>query len=61
MATWQDGYYADFYSVNASTFTNVERITLPNGQRAYKSDQGVFYPGPNGRPFPRKVPEELIE
>lgn len=44
MATWQDGRKINFVRHGTITYTNVETITLTNGQHAYKSDQGFFYP-----------------
>ena len=49
MDNWTDGYKWDAWKTgNGTTFTHVEAITLTNGRRAYKSDQGVFYPARDG-------------
>ncbi|MBP3820179.1 hypothetical protein J6G99_00875 [bacterium] len=67
MRNWQNDkkFVNVIASINNYTqeWTNVETITLKNGQHAYKSDQGVFYPGPNGRLTlgSRPVPKELLE
>ena len=45
---------------NNRVYTNVERITLKNGQHAWKSDQGVFYPWSNGKIGLDDVPAELL-
>ena len=45
---------------NNRVYTNVERITLKNGQHAWKSDQGVFYPWSNGKIGIDEVPAELV-
>ena len=45
---------------NNRVYTNVERITLKNGQHAWKSDQGVFYPWSNGKIGLDEVPAELL-
>lgn len=62
MATWKDGPCGkeSFYKLNSTTWTNLERITLTNGQKAWKTDQGTFYPGPNGMPGHEKVQEENL-
>ena len=62
MANWVDGP-AEWSLVerNGMRWTNLERITLSNGQRAWKTDQGVFYPGPDGMPSDNKVEEEYLE
>ena len=62
MANWVDGP-AEWSLVerNGMRWTNLERITLSNGQRAWKTDQGVFYPGPDGMPGYNKVSEEYLE
>lgn len=63
MTNWKDGSLGEksFYSINGHNFTNLERITLQNGQRAWKSNEGCFYPGPNGQPGFEKVEENLIQ
>ena len=63
MANWVDGPCGEnsFYQWNHMHWSNLERITLSNGQKAWKTDQGVFYPGPNGLPGPNIVPEEYLE
>lgn len=45
---------------NDKIYTNVERMTLANGQHVWKSDQGVFYPGANGKIGLDEVPAELL-
>lgn len=69
MDNWQDGVKSPSFrqsrNINGRTlinvnYTNIECITLKNGQRAYKTDQGVFYPYTNGYPGNVKVSEELI-
>lgn len=62
MAEWKDGSCGkdSYYRHNSTTWTNLERITLANGQRAWKTDQGTFYPGPNGMPGYDKVPQEEL-
>ena len=65
MSEWQDGQKLTAYtrSINGQQrvdYTNIERITLSNGQRAYRTDQGTFYPGTNGMPGSQPVPEELL-
>lgn len=62
MAEWKDGSCGkdSYYRHNSTTYTNLERITLANGQRAWKTDQGTFYPGPNGMPGLEKVPQEEL-
>ena len=46
---------------NGRLYSNVERITLKNGQHAWKSDQGVFYMWSNGKIGLDEVPKELIK
>lgn len=46
---------------NSKQYTNVERMTLSNGQHVWKSDQGVFYPGANGKIGLDEVPAELLQ
>lgn len=46
---------------NSKQYTNVERMTLSNGQHVWKSDQGVFYPGVNGKIGLDEVPAELLQ
>ncbi len=69
MTNWQDGTIAPEHTktrtINGHTvlnvnYTNVETITLKNGERAYKTDQGTFYPFRDGTPGEEKVPEELL-
>lgn len=60
MKEWQNGAKAAF-TYNNVIHLNCEQITLSNGQRAYKSDQGTFYPGRGGFPdLDNKVPDELL-
>ena len=63
MANWVDGPCGEnsYHDLKYMRLTNLERITLSNGQKAWKTDQGVFYPGPNGLPGPNIVPEEYLE
>ena len=69
MTNWQDGTivpeHTKIRTINGHTilnvnYTNVETITLKNGERAYKTDQGTFYPFRDGTPGEEKVPEELL-
>lgn len=69
MTNWQDGTVVPEHTktrtINGHTvlnvnYTNVETITLKNGERAYKTDQGTFYPFRDGTPGEEKVPEELL-
>lgn len=60
MANWQDGPYQDYYRRETKEFHNVERITLKNGQRAWKSDEGIFFPYRDGLIGGQRVPEELL-
>ena len=61
MQNWQDGHVSDVSRRGYNTFTNVERITLNNGQHVYKSDQGVFYPDVDGGIGLNPVPKELLD
>ena len=62
MATWKDGpMSSQLYQTGIGTYTNVERITLKDGQRAYKTDQGVFYPKADGNPGTVRVKDELLK
>lgn len=62
MANWKDGFAWGRYSATGvGTYTNVERITLKDGQRAYKTDQGTFYPNADGNPGSIRVKEELLK
>ena len=62
MATWKDGPAWETYSATGvGTYTNVERVTLNDGQRAYKTDQGTFYPNADGHPGTVRVKEELLK
>lgn len=65
MQNWQDGIKFTEVSWTATgrgthVYTNVESITLPNGQKAYKTDQGTFFPRENGKIGDQKVPENLL-
>lgn len=69
MDKWNDGFKFPAYSMNHNingsnllnvNYTNLECITLKNGQRAYKTDQGTFYPSSDGNPGNKPVPEELL-
>ena len=59
MTNWKDGSKLGFLNRNGKTFDNVEAITLLDGQRAWKSDEGVFYPYVDGKIGGAKVPEKL--
>jgi hypothetical protein len=48
MSEWQDGKKLGDQQVKNMKFTNIERITLTDGRRAYKSDQGYFLPSSKG-------------
>jgi|GEM_PF-2593105 len=50
MSEWQDGAYMDRIENNHGVFNNVERITLEDGQRAYKANNKIYLPGPDGQP-----------
>lgn len=56
MNEWKDGPAYEIQQRGRVTFTNVERITLKNGQHAWKSNEGVFYPFING-----KIGNERVE
>lgn len=62
MENWQDGKWGEksFVQRNTSRFTNLERITLKDGQKAWKSDQGVFYPYYDGGIGGNKVEDETL-
>lgn len=69
MDKWKDGFKFPAYSMNRNingrnvinvNYTNLECITLKNGQRAYKTDQGTFYPSHDGNPGNKPVPKELL-
>lgn len=69
MDNWQDGKKSPAFTANRTVngqtllnvnYTNIECITLKNGQKAYKTDQGTFYPYQNGNPGQQKVPDELL-
>ncbi len=62
MSEWKDGPCGkdSFYREGLTRWTNLERITLSSGQKAWKTDQGTFYPGPNGMPGFDKVPDEEL-
>jgi hypothetical protein len=61
MDNWQNGEKISFWNLSGVNFTNIECITLKDGKRAYKTDQGTFYPDYNGRIGKNKVPQELLE
>lgn len=69
MDNWKNGSKSKDYSANRNVngrnilsvnYTNIECITLKNGQRAYKTDQGTFYPYNDGNPGNKPVPEDLL-
>lgn len=60
LVNWQDGFAWDTFNRNGNVFTNVSRVTLSNGQPAYKCDQGYFYPDFDGKIGVAKIPEELL-
>ena len=60
LTNWQDGFAWDTFNRNGNVFTNVSRVTLSNGQPAYKCDQGYFYPDFDGKIGVAKIPEELL-
>ncbi len=59
MQDWTDGPCGEnsFYRINSMEFTNLERVTLADGRRAWKTDQGTFLPASNGMPGGTKVEE----
>ena len=62
MENWQDGPLGEnnSFNRNGQVYTNLERITLKNGQHAWKSNEGVFYPYWDGQIGKDEVPKELI-
>lgn len=60
MSEWKDGKAFEVYRRGANVFHNLERITLTNGQRAWKSDEGVFFPYRDGLIGGDPVPKDLI-
>ncbi len=69
MKNWQNGRKANKFDCTKSVngyilkdvhYTNVTLITLKNGERAYKADQGTFYPDRDGYPSKKSVPADLI-
>lgn len=42
---------------NGISYTNQERITLEDGRRAWKTDQGTFLPAPDGMPGGKRIDE----
>jgi len=59
MQNWVDGPSGEnsYFRRNATTYTNLERITLPDGRRAWKTDQGTFLPAPDGMPGGKRIEE----
>lgn len=59
MQDWVDGPVGEnsYYRINSMVFTNLERITLADGRRAWKTDQGTFLPASNGMPGGKKIEE----
>jgi len=62
MAEWKDGPIGErsYFNRNGREYNNLERITLKDGQRAWRSDQGVFYPYIDGKIGNKTVPAELV-
>ena len=60
MQNWQNGTIAGDRTIGFKTFTNVKRITLLDGQRAWKCNEGVFYPYYDGLIGGAEVPNKLI-
>ena len=63
MENWKDGSLGkeSFYKRGTVMFTNLERITLKDGQRAWRCNEGVFYPFVDGTiGGPRVQDESLI-
>ncbi len=62
MASWKDGPLSSGAFVQRGTylFTNIERITLTNGQHAYKSNLGFFYPHSDGLIGLRKIDDTSL-
>lgn len=60
MQKWVDGPLGEgsFCHINNLYFTNLERITLKDGRRAWKTDQGTFLPGPDGMPGGQRIDNE---
>lgn len=59
MQDWTDGPCGEnsFFQRNYTRYTNLERITLEDGRRAWKTDQGVFLPAPDGMPGGKRIDE----
>lgn len=59
MQDWTDGPCGEnsFFQRNYTRYTNLERITLEDGCRAWKTDQGVFLPAPDGMPGGKRIDE----
>lgn len=61
MRTWVDGslgkesYFERSSGSKLYQYTNLERITLADGRRAWKTDQGVFLPASDGKPGVEKI------
>ena len=62
MNNWKDGPLGNesFLQRGTVKFTNLERITLKNGQRAWKCNEGVFYPYIDGKIGGPRVEDALI-
>ena len=59
MQDWTDGPTGEnsVFKRNTETYTNLERITLKDGRRAWKTDQGIFLPAPDGMPGGKRIDE----
>lgn len=59
MQDWTDGPCGEksFFQRNSTMYTNLERITLEDGRRAWKTDQGTFLPAPDGMPGGKRIDE----
>lgn len=57
MQDWTDGpcVESSFFQRNGKNYTNLERITLEDGRRAWKTDQGTFLPAPDGMPGGKRI------
>lgn len=59
MQDWTDGPCGEnsFFQRNSTMYTNLERITLEDGRRAWKTDQGTFLPASDGMPGGKRIDE----
>lgn len=57
MQNWVDGPCGEksYFQRNNTRYTNLERITLNDGRRAWKTDQGTFLPASDGMPGGAKI------